>query len=100
MNTVREVQVRKLFSDYSLSNGEPLLKVAGLRTFYHPDTPHKLYINGETFELPVHCKKAAMALCNCDSVTAADLGSALEDSAFSHVVTQLVNLGYWYADDY
>ncbi len=82
-----------------LEEGAPLSKVAGLRTFYYPDMPHLMFINGETFELPEGCSDAAKVLCDQESVTGADLSHALNNPAFLDCLVSLSNLGYWYPED-
>ncbi|MDX1301158.1 cupin domain-containing protein [Photobacterium sp.] len=79
-----------------LEDGEAFKRLGGLRAFYHPDEPHVLYINGERFELPEECKDAAKCLCDEEQVTRTLLGKQLDNPAFLALLTQLINLGYWY----
>ncbi|GAB3519734.1 ribosomal protein uL16 3-hydroxylase [Photobacterium alginatilyticum] len=79
-----------------LENGETMKRLGGLRAFYYPEQPYILYINGERFELPEECSFAATYLCDNEQVTSASLGKQLDHPAFIALLTQLVNLGYWY----
>jgi len=79
-----------------LEDGEAFKRLGGLRAFYHPEKPHVLYINGERFELPEECENAAKCLCDEEQVTRTLLDKQLDNPAFLAMLTQLINLGYWY----
>ena len=83
-----------------LSEGAVLNKVAGLRTFYYPEAPERLHINGETFSVPEHCQQVAVAMCSAEAINADVLGDAMNDRVFLAVLTQLINQGYWYFEGY
>ncbi|MEJ2763203.1 cupin domain-containing protein [Photobacterium sp. MCCC 1A19761] len=79
-----------------LEDGETINRLGGLRAFYYPEHPHILYINGERFELPPECSNAATYLCDQDTISRDSLGKQLDHPAFMALLTQLINLGYWY----
>lgn len=79
-----------------LEEGEIIKRLGGLRAFYYPEQPHILYINGERFELPSECGHAAGYLCDEEQITRELLGKQLDHPAFMALLTQLINLGYWY----
>ncbi|WP_064606685.1 ribosomal protein uL16 3-hydroxylase [Photobacterium sp. J15] len=76
--------------------GEIIKRLGGLRAFYYPEQPHILYINGERFELPPECGHTAGYLCDEEQITRELLGKQLDHPAFMALLTQLINLGYWY----
>ena len=79
-----------------LEDGEAFKRIGGLRAFYHPDQAHLVYINGEQYQLPPECADAAKLLCDEEQITYLQLGEQLDHPAFLAMLTQLINLGYWY----
>ncbi|MGF1683784.1 JmjC domain-containing protein [Photobacterium minamisatsumaniensis] len=82
-----------------LESGEVMKRLGGLRAFYFPEQSHVLYINGDRYELPEECGKAATYLCDEENITQEMLGQLLDHPAFVALLTQLVNHGYWYPAD-
>ncbi|MEH6529967.1 MAG: cupin domain-containing protein [Photobacterium frigidiphilum] len=82
-----------------LEDGEEFKRLGGLRAFYHPEQPNVLYINGDKFELPEECSEAAKCLCDEEQVSLPLLGEQLDHPAFLAMLTQLINMGYWYPVD-
>lgn len=79
-----------------LEDGEAFKRIGGLRAFYHPDQAHIIYINGDQYQLPPECADAAKLLCDEEQITYAQLGEQLDHPAFLAMLTQLINIGYWY----
>ena len=79
-----------------LEEGETMKRLGGLRAFYFPQQPHILYINGDRYELPEECGHAATYLCDEERISREMLGKQLDHPAFIALLTQLVNMGYWY----
>lgn len=71
-----------------------LVKLSGLRALYNEGRPHALYIHGEQFILSDD--KLLKRLCNHDYVTEQHVN--INDQRSISLLTQLVNLGYWYLD--
>ncbi|MFB9215072.1 ribosomal protein uL16 3-hydroxylase [Vibrio sinaloensis] len=71
-----------------------LLKLSGLRTLYNQDNKSDIYINGDKFSL---CDERLLdRLCNHRVVTEQHIN--INDQSSVNLLTQLVNLGYWYLD--
>lgn len=79
-----------------LMNGDSFNRIGGLRAFYHDAQPELIFINGEQYELPNECADTAKQFCNEQTVTAKSLGNAIHHPAVLTLLTQLINLGYWY----
>ncbi len=82
-----------------LEEGSVLARLGGLRVCYIQATPHadiQLFINGLTINLPASAKTTVQQLAEktvLDQQTAAEFA---EDPQKLQLLTQLINLGYWY----
>jgi 50S ribosomal protein L16 3-hydroxylase len=82
-----------------LEEGSVLARLGGLRVCYiqeHEDTDIQLFINGMTIVLPASAKQTVLQLSEhtvLDQATAAEFA---HDPAKLQLLTQLINLGYWY----
>ena len=79
----------------ALLGDEVLTRLSGLRVLNIGDS---FFVNSEPMKAVE--PKAADALCRYTSVSKKELGDALNNSAFVAELTDLVNQGYWYFDEY
>ncbi|MDN3683508.1 hypothetical protein QW180_02490 [Vibrio sinaloensis] len=85
--------MKKRFFEHLDAQGV-LLKLSGLRTLYNQDNKSDIYINGDKFSL---CDERLLdRLCNHRVVTEQHIN--INDQSSVNLLTQLVNLGYWYLD--
>ncbi len=86
--------------DY-LQSGSALIKVAGLRAFYHQteeaDDVMTLYVNGESYAFPLDARQNVIAMCENDELTLQDIQTLLQDPSSVANLLEFVNIGYWYA---
>jgi 50S ribosomal protein L16 3-hydroxylase len=82
-----------------LEEGSVLARLGGLRVCYiqeHDNSDIQLFINGMTIVLPASAKRTVLQLSEqtvLDQATAAEFA---HDTAKLQLLTQLINLGYWY----
>ncbi len=82
-----------------LEEGSVLARLGGLRVCYiqeHDNSDIQLFINGMTIVLPASAKRTVLQLSEqtvLDQATAAEFA---HDAAKLQLLTQLINLGYWY----
>jgi 50S ribosomal protein L16 3-hydroxylase len=82
-----------------LEEGSVLARLGGLRVCYiqeQADSDIQLFINGMTIVLPASAKQTVLQLSEhtvLDQATAAEFA---QDPAKLQLLTQLINLGYWY----
>ncbi len=82
-----------------LEEGSVLARLGGLRVCYIQEHDHsdiQLFINGMTIVLPASAKQTVLQLSEqtvLDQATAAEFA---HDAAKLQLLTQLINLGYWY----
>jgi 50S ribosomal protein L16 3-hydroxylase len=82
-----------------LEEGSVLARLGGLRVCYiqeHDNSDIQLFINGMTIVLPASAKQTVLQLSEqtvLDQATAAEFA---HDAAKLQLLTQLINLGYWY----
>ena len=79
----------------ALLGDEVLTRLSGLRVLNIGDS---FFVNSEPMKAVE--PKAADALCRYTSVSKKELGDALNNPAFVAELTDLVNQGYWYFDEY
>jgi 50S ribosomal protein L16 3-hydroxylase len=79
----------------ALLGDEVLTRLSGLRVLNIGDS---FFVNSEPMQAVE--PKAADALCRYTSVGKKELGDALNNPAFVAELTDLVNQGYWYFDEY
>lgn len=79
----------------ALLGDEVLTRLSGLRVLNIGDS---FFVNSEPMKAVE--PKAADALCRYTSVGKKELGDALNNPAFVAELTDLVNQGYWYFDEY
>jgi len=80
-----------------LEDGAQFTRLGGLRAVYFEQSPKLIFINGESYDVSGFVK-LAQYLCNQDEA-ASELLELFEDQPQALVLfTQLVNLGYWYAE--
>ena len=77
--------------------GEQFTRLGGLRTMYFEQDPDRVFINGEVF-LVDGAHEFGKILCNQDEIGAEMIEFINSDKLALTLFTQLVNLGYWYAD--
>jgi 50S ribosomal protein L16 3-hydroxylase len=77
---------------------QALIRTGGLRCFYVDPTLDAgvCYVDGERYAFGKACKKAVLALCDNDTVSASMLRTGLKNAEFVRVLTGWVNAGYWY----
>lgn len=85
-----------------LQSGQALIKVAGLRTFYHEveacEDNMTLYIDGESYVFPLTVKNDVIALCEASEFTLLDVENLLQDPHSVANLLQFVNIGYWFVE--
>ncbi|MGN2672803.1 cupin domain-containing protein [Aliivibrio fischeri] len=85
-----------------LHSGQALLKVAGVRSFYHEvescEENMTLFIDGENYVFPLKMKNAVITLCEANEVTLNNIEQLLLDPHSVANLLQLVNIGYFYAE--
>ncbi len=74
-----------------LQQGDHLQRLGGLRVI---KVGEECYVNGE--QIVTQHKPAASVLANSYTITAGQLGDALDDPSFLALLTALINSGYWY----
>nr|WP_086938018.1 cupin domain-containing protein [Thaumasiovibrio occultus] len=80
--------------DY-LQKGNRLIKLPGLKTLYHPDTPETLYIDGEVFTVPSNNDAIGPLICNHSHLDITHFGENINDPVTLALVCELTNLGYF-----
>ncbi|MCE7579333.1 cupin domain-containing protein [Aliivibrio fischeri] len=85
-----------------LHSGQALIKVAGVRSFYHEvescEENMTLFIDGESYVFPLKMKNAVITLCEANEVTLNNIEQLLLDPHSVANLLQLVNIGYFYAE--
>ncbi|EHN70028.1 cupin domain-containing protein [Aliivibrio fischeri] len=85
-----------------LHSGQALIKVAGVRSFYHEvescEENMTLFIDGESYVFPLKMKNDVVTLCEANEVTQNNIGQLLLDPHSVANLLQLVNIGYFYAE--
>ncbi|OCH04828.1 cupin domain-containing protein [Aliivibrio fischeri] len=85
-----------------LHSGQALIKVAGVRSFYHEvescEENMTLFIDGESYVFPLSVKNDVIALCETSEFTQLDVEGLLQDPHSVANLLQFVNIGYWFAD--
>lgn len=86
-----------------LHSGQALIKVAGVRSFYHEvescEENMTLFIDGESYVFPLKMKNDVITLCEANEVTLNNIEQLLLDPHSVANLLQLVNIGYFYATD-
>lgn len=77
-----------------LQQGEALQRLSGLRVLR---VGKQCFVNGELMDTDQ--LQATDALCHHQSVTAEQLGAAIDDPAFLALLTAQINNGYWFFND-
>lgn len=80
-----------------LTEGAQFTRLGGLRAIYFEQAPHSLFINGDSFDC-TGFTQLGHHLCDQDEIGSEILALLNEDNNALALFTQLVNLGYWYAD--
>jgi 50S ribosomal protein L16 3-hydroxylase len=98
-----DLDVNPVEPDYSaeevadlLTQGEPAIKVPGLRTVWFSGESRTCYIDGEAWTLPSEDAAAISLLCDRDIITQADMVTLADQAGFLQLLTRLVNRGYWF----
>lgn len=85
-----------------LQSGQALIKVAGVRAFYHEvescEENMTLFIDGESYVFPLKMKNDVIILCEANEVTLNNIEQLLLDPHSVANLLQLVNIGYFYAE--
>ncbi|OCH35090.1 cupin domain-containing protein [Aliivibrio fischeri] len=85
-----------------LHSGQALIKVAGVRSFYHEvescEENMTLFIDGESYVFPLKMKNDVVTLCEANEITQNNIGQLLLDPHSVANLLQLVNIGYFYAE--
>lgn len=85
-----------------LQSGQALIKVAGVRAFYHEaeacEDNMTLYIDGESYVFPLAVKNDVIALCETPEFTLFDVENLLQDPHSVANLLQFVNTGYWFVE--
>ncbi|MGN2612407.1 JmjC domain-containing protein [Aliivibrio fischeri] len=85
-----------------LHSGQALIKVAGVRSFYHEvescEENMTLFIDGESYVFPLKMKNDVITLCEANEVTLNNIEQLLLDPHSVANLLQLVNIGYFYAE--
>ena len=82
-----------------LEEGSVLARLGGLRVCYiqaHEDSDIQLFINGMTIVLPASAKRTVVQLSEHTVLDQAMAAEFAHDPAKLQLLTQLINLGYWY----
>lgn len=82
-----------------LDEGSVLSRLGGLRICYHQagaDTDVELFINGLTIRLPTEALEFVQLLCNHSTLDEAACRDIAANPQQAHLLTELINLGYWY----
>jgi len=82
-----------------LEEGSVLARLGGLRVCYiqaEPDADIQLFINGMTIVLPAYAKQTVQQLAEKSVLDQATAAEFAHDPAKLQLLTQLINLGYWY----
>jgi 50S ribosomal protein L16 3-hydroxylase len=82
-----------------LEEGSVLARLGGLRVCYiqeHDDSDIQLFINGMTIVLPATAKQTVVQLSELTVLDQATAAEFAHDPAKLQLLTQLINLGYWY----
>lgn len=79
-----------------LTYGSTLVKVSGLKAFYHADFKQFNYVNGEAFSIGGN-DSLIDKLCNHESFNVDELTDTSETTIA--LLTELINKGYWYFED-
>ena len=98
-----DLDVNPVEPDYSaeevadlLTQGEPAIKVPGLRSVWFSGDSQQCYIDGEAWTLPSEDAAAISLLCDKDIITQADMVELADQAGFLQLLTRLVNRGYWF----
>ncbi|MGL5360646.1 MAG: JmjC domain-containing protein [Shewanella sp.] len=80
---------------------QPLIRLGGLRCLYFELTAAKgiVFINGERYQLPASLAGLIPTLCDNSELDKAALSPWLEDPKALALLTEWVNLGYWYFEE-
>lgn len=85
-----------------LQSGQALIKVAGVRAFYHEEEMCEdnmtLYIDGESYVFPLTVKNDVITLCESSEFTLLDVENLLQDPHSVANLLQFVNTGYWFVE--
>ena len=85
-----------------LQSGQALIKVAGVRAFYHEEELCEdnmtLYIDGESYVFPLTVKNDVITLCESSEFTLLDVENLLQDPHSVANLLQFVNTGYWFVE--
>ncbi|MCS3458350.1 cupin domain-containing protein [Aeromonas sp. BIGb0445] len=81
-----------------LTQGQPAVRVPGLRCVWFSDDNQTCYIDGEAWTLGEPDGAALKLLCDRDLVTQSDMVDLADQAGFLHLFTRLVNRGYWFFD--
>lgn len=85
-------EILNLFED-----GAQFTRLGGLRAVYFQQAPESLFINGELFDC-TGFKQLGHHLCDQDEIGSEVVELLNEDHSALILFTQLVNMGYWYAE--
>lgn len=82
-----------------LDEGSVLSRLGGLRICYHQagsEADIELFINGLTIRLPTEALAFVQLLCNHSTLDEDVCRSIAANPQQAHLLTELINLGYWY----